>query len=394
MGSRNSISLSGRKSELKFFFLGLLIFCSLALWSQTSNSDFERIKLFADDSEFSGIAISPDNHSVAVSFRKSQPVKIIDWDTQQVNRELNAGNWASGSMVSFSPTGKYLLLQELEYTDFSQNKKRSVNFEIVDLQSGNSVKKFDNVQDVIIAPDENTAISLNADEITFWNLPSGTKEKSMNIPGTGNAIALSPDGKTLAISHPINSAAIKSQFKKDRKGLKNTVKFKQMVSFYSPESGAMMKTISEFYDVIYNLSYLPEGDMLIVYQTPDIHVQINNRKLSYVNLIDITAQAPLRRGFTSMSLSQPDLKTNEDHQFFAINSKGNRFQEIHLYKYETGELEKRFELGHRLFEKVDGEKIINGSRPAFIFLPDNQSILIAMGNQLIKWNIEFNTSEQ
>ena len=87
-----------------------------------------------------------------------------------------------------------------------------------------------------------------------------------------------------------------------------------------------------------------------------------------------------------MSITQPDLKISTDKKLFAINSKGNRFQEMHLYNYETGELEKRFELANRLFEKSDGERIINSSRPAFVFLPDNQSILIAMGNQLIKWN--------
>lgn len=382
------------KSKIRKIILpALLILFSLTVYSQTSNSDFERVKL-DDYSEFSGIAISPDQKTLAVTAKKSAPVKLFDWNSQKVTREINAGNWLTGSTVSFSVGGKFLLLQEIGRTDFSQNIDREINFEVVDVASGNSIRKFEKIQDVVISPDEKHAISLGNDEITFWSLPSGDKIKSFSIAGAGNAIALSPDGKILAISQTINSDDFKNQFKKDKKGLKNAVKFKQVVGLYNPESGAKIKAIGEFYDVIYNLSFLPEGDMLFVYQTPDVRIQINNKKLSYINLIDGKKQEPLRKGFTSMSTAQPDMKTSGDYRFFAINSKGTRFQEMHLYNYETGELEKRFELGHRLFEKVDGEKLINGSRPAFIFLPDNQSILIAMGNQLIKWNIEFNTTEQ
>ncbi len=93
-------------------------------------------------------------------------------------------------------------------------------------------------------------------------------------------------------------------------------------------------------------------------------------------------QEPLRKGFTSMSVNQPELKISNDHYWFAISSKGNRFQEIHLYDSETGTLQKRFELGNRLFEKVDGQKLSSDSRPSFNFLPGNQSILIAMGKSI------------
>jgi len=95
-----------------------------------------------------------------------------------------------------------------------------------------------------------------------------------------------------------------------------------------------------------------------------------------------------------MSVNQPELKMSNNHNWFAISSKGTRFQEIHLYDSETGTLQKRFELGNRLFEKVDGIKLTSDSRPSLTFLPDDQSILVAMGNQLVVWNLELNTLEQ
>jgi hypothetical protein len=380
-----------RKIQLRKIILpGFLILLSLTLWSQTSNSDFERIKLISDDNEFSGIAISPDQQTLAVTAKKSAPIKLIDWNSQKVTREINAGSWLSGSTVSFSDGGKYLLLQEIGYTDFSQNKQRNTDFEIVDVVLGNSLRKFDQVQDVIISSDEKQAISLRNDEVTFWSLASGNKEKSFNISSPGNAIALSPDGKTLAVSQMVNADEFKNQFKKDKKGLKYAVNYRQLVSLYNAVNGQKIKTVGEFYDVIYDLRFLPESDILFVYQTPDIRVQAKEKQLSYINLIDVVKMEPLRKGFTSMSTDQPELKISNDKKMFAINSKGNRFQEMHLYNYETGELEKRFELGHRLFEKVDGEKMINSSHPVFVFLPDDQSILVAMGNQLIKWNLEIN----
>lgn len=370
--------------------LALLILLSPLAYGQTSNSDFERIKLIGSESELSGLTLSPDQRTLAVSFARSEPIKLIDWQNQKVRGEINAAIWNSGSRLNFSASGKYLLAQEIGFSDFSQNKDRTIDYEIIDPASGKLVKRFEKVQDVTISATENLAVSLNEDEITYWQLPSGEKIKSFTIPGATNAVALSTDGKVLAVSQIVDPNDFKSQFKKDKKGLKNVSKFKQVVGLYDAASGKKIKTVPEFYDLVYNMAFLPGENILLVYQTPDIRIQVQNRNLSYVNLIDMETMEPMRKGFTSMSLNQPDLKTSSDLRYFAINSKGNRFQEMHLYNYDTASLEKRFELAHRLFEKADGERIIKSSRPAFVFLPDNRSILIGMGNQLIKWNFENN----
>ncbi len=390
MNLSNSRNQTKRRCRLRIYFLGILLINSLSLWSQTSNSDFERIKLFSPGVEYSGIALSPDKNTIAISAKKLEPVKIVDWKNQKIIQEINAGNWTYGSKISYSESGKYLLLQELNYMDFSQNKKRNIGFEIIDAANGKSVKRYENVQDVIVSSDEKYAVSLSNDEVTCWNLAGGSIEKSITVPGAANAIALSSDGKTLAVSVIINHNDLKDRFKKDKKSLNNAVKFKQMVSLYDMESKSRIKTVSELYDLIYNLSFLPEGNFLSVYQTPEIRIQVNNNKQSFINLIDMSTQEPIRKGFTSMSIAQPELKFSSDNKLLAINSKGSRFQEIHLYDSETGTLQKRFELASRLFEKSDGEKLQSDPRPTFVFLPGDQEILIAIGNQLIKWNLESN----
>jgi WD40 repeat protein len=390
----NSTNQVNKKSRMKLSILGILILLSLSLWSQTSNSDFERIKLATDENEFSGIALSPDNNTIAISTKKSSTVKIMDWTNRKVRQEINAGNWNLGSKISYSDGGKYLLQQEISYMDFNQNSDRSIDFEIIDAATGKQIKRFEKVQDVVISSDEKYAVCLSNDEANFWNLINGAKEKSISIPGASKAIALSPDGKTLAVSKTINPIDLKSRFKKDKKGLKNAAKYKQMISLFDVQASAKIKTVDELYDVIYNLGFSPDGAILFVFQTPDIRNQVNNNKQTFINLIDVAKQEPLRKGFTSMSVNQPELKISNDQKWFAISSKGTRFQEIHLYDSETGTLQKRFELGSRLFEKVDGIKLTSDSRPSFTFLPDDQSILIAMGNQLVVWNVELNSLEQ
>jgi len=390
----NSTNQVNRKSRLKLYFSGIFILLSLSLWSQTSNSNFERIKLITDENEYSGIALSPDKNTIAISTKKSSTVKIMDWTNRKFIQEFNSGSWNLGSKISYSDGGKYLFQQEISYLDFSQNIDRSIDFEIIDSATGKQIKRFEKVQDVVISSDEKYSVCLSNDEATFWNLTAGSKEKSIGIPNAAKAIALSPDGKTLAISVMINPEDLKSRFKKDKKGLKNAVKYKQMISLFDVQTSAKIKTVDELYDVIYNLSFSPDGALLFVSQTPDIRNQVNNNKQTIINLIEVATQEPLRKGFTSMSVNQPELKMSNNHNWFAISSKGTRFQEIHLYDSETGTLQKRFELGNRLFEKVDGIKLSSDSRPSLTFLPDDQSILVAMGNQLVVWNLELNTIEQ
>jgi WD40 repeat protein len=369
-----------------FSFFG----CMQSSFAQSSNSDFERLKIGNQESNLSSVDISPDGKTIAISSKKSSPVQIMDWKSRKVIHEFDAGNWYSGSKIRYSATGKYLLLQELEYKDFSLNKPRNIAFELIDAETGGLVRKFENVQDVLVSDDEKYALSFDEEEIHFWNLTNGSEEKKIHASGAANAIGLSSDGKILAVSEIISPQILKNSFGKDKKGAKAAAKYKQMISLYDVETGSKLKTVAEFYDIIYKLKFSPGGEFIIVSQTPEVSTQISTNKISFISLIDAASYEPLRKGFTSMSIDQPALHFSSDQKFFAINSKGNKFQEIHLYDSETGTLQKRFELGKRIFEKVDGEKLFSDSRPSFAFLPGNQSILIAMGNQLVVWNYEFN----
>ena len=221
---------------LRILLLGLFMFSQHELWSQTTNSDFERIILGSDEVEYSGIALSPDLKTLAICSKKLSPVQLIDWESRKVIQKFNTSDRTYGSKISYSAGGKYLFLQELNYAEFSQNRDRIVDFEIADASTGKRIKSIENVQDAVVSSDEKYAVSLDKDEVTFWNLPDGSKDKSIRVPGAANAVALSPDGKTIAVSEMINEDDIKNQFKKNKKGLKATVKFKQLISLYDVET--------------------------------------------------------------------------------------------------------------------------------------------------------------
>jgi hypothetical protein len=51
---------------------------------------------------------------------------------------------------------------------------------------------------------------------------------------------------------------------------------------------------------------------------------------------------------------------------------------------------KRFELATRLLEKHDDELIVGEMRTSFVFLPDDNTVLLTMGNHLVMWEINLN----
>ncbi len=376
--------------HLIFFLLVMLLSPFVRLYAQTQNSDFDRIKLTEVNKIFSGLALSPDGKTLAVSTKKNEPIKLFDLESQQLISSIEAGKWYAGSRINYSSKGSYLLAQELMFYDLIENKRRKYNFELIDVSTGTIVKSFDDVQEVMVSNDEQSVACLSQGVITLYALQGGASEKAIRVEDAADAFALSPDGKTLVVSHLVSAAMLKAdpRFKKNKKAAKMALKYQQQISFYDVESGKRLKTLNDLYDIIYRLRWSDDGAHVYVFQLPHLKVMTSKQLMATVNMVDAASMTSIRRGLTSQAIGHPDIRLSHDGKWFAINSKGRKYQEIHLYDYASGNLEKRFELGQRLFQKGDdGERLLQDERPSFVFLPDNQSILIAMGNQLVVWNI-------
>ncbi|RLD52608.1 MAG: hypothetical protein DRJ05_17290, partial [Bacteroidetes bacterium] len=107
---------------------------------------------------------------------------------------------------------------------------------------------------------------------------------------------------------------------------------------------------------------------------------------TYISIIDGFSGEPQRRGFNSQSIYEPDFKLSPDGKLFGIVSHQARFLELHIYDAETRKMLYRYTQSFRLFEKSEGEFTMPDSRASFVFLPNEETIVMTMGNRLIYWN--------
>ncbi|MEZ5084065.1 MAG: hypothetical protein R2750_11545 [Bacteroidales bacterium] len=377
----------------KFIFsLIFLLQITLAGVCQGPTHDFERVRMGNAKHILCGLDISPDGQYLAISSVQSFPFYIFDWQGRTVKQEFSVGNWYAGSYIRYSADGRYIILQKLLYADWAQNKDKEVTFEIIEAATGKVVKRFDSYHALTISPDSKYAISLSGEEVAFWDLSSGSKEKSFKVNSATNGVAISPDGRKVAVSHRALEIDLENnpRFKKDKKALKNVVKYKQQVSVYNAETFEKEYTVDEFYDIIYRLKYSPDGKTLFCVQIPHLKSDAKgNKRQTFISTINGETGEPLRKGFTSQSNYEPDFKLSHNGKLFGLVSLGEKFPEIHIYDFETGRMLHRFELSVRMFEKKDGEWVANtDGRSSFVFLPDDKTVVFTMGNHLIYWKIE------
>ncbi|MCB0824066.1 MAG: hypothetical protein KDC09_15320 [Bacteroidales bacterium] len=359
--------------------------------AQSSSTDFERVSIGDTKQILCGLSLAPDQSYLAISSIQSFPLYKYDYENRQVIEEFNVGNWYAGSKVEHSKNGKYILLQQLFYLDWALNKDREVDFEIIDAATGQRVKRFTEYHAVTITPDEKFAVTLTADEIAFWELPSGNKSRSFKVANATNGLAISPDGKSIVVSHHTDEDIIKKdpKYKKNKKAKKAAIKYKQQISVFDYETFERKTTIAELYDIVYRLEYSANGGVLFVLQIPHMKAQnsTTNRQ-TYISTVDMFAVEPLRIGFTSQAPYEPDFKVSYDNKLFGVVSKGTKFLEIHIYDLTTGKMIARFEQSYRLFEKTEAGMTMADSRISFVFLPDNKTVVMTMGPHLIYWHLD------
>lgn len=376
-----------------FLVLFTLIFFQIQLKAQYSETDFERIKTSDLENKISGIDLAPDGKTLVLSQTRSKPVIIMDRETRQVTRKFNAGQWWSGASVTYSPQGKYLLLGQLMFIDFSKNKTRELPFDVIDASTGQQILSVEKCQDLIITRDEKYAVALAGTEVGFYALPSGKKEKSFVVEGLTSAVAESPDGKMIAVSRKValDDLSEQAHSRKNKKSRKFTLKYKEVISLFDAKTFKPVFTVSEFYDKVYRLKFSTDGKYLFCLQIPPAKARTVSDPMVYVNFVEMPSGQPLRKAFTGQAVYEPGFELSHNGKMAALATKGSKFQEINLYDLESGQMLKRFELSHRLFEKdEEGLKVNDGSSPSMVFLPEDDSLLISLSNHLILWDLNLN----
>ncbi|MBN3035679.1 MAG: WD40 repeat domain-containing protein [Bacteroidales bacterium] len=360
------------------------------LCAQGTNMDFEKIMVGDNLHILSGAALAPDNNTLAVSSVQSYPLYLFDLAKREVTGQFDVGNWYAGSRLDYSSSGKYILLQQMCYMDMAPNKDREVMFEIMEPATGRKVLFFDKYHSVVITPDEQYALALTGDEVSFWNLSTGQKESTFTVPEATNSIAVSPDGRHIALSHKPDADALERdpRYKKDKKGLKAILNYKQQVSIYDAATLQRICTVDEWYDIIYNLRYSDDGAYLFCLNIPHARAStaVGNRQ-NFVSVVDVNGEyQAMRSVFPSNSSYEPEFRMSPDGKLFGITSLG-KSPEIIIYDFAKAQPVSRFELSYRFFESIGKEQFPSDGRVAFDFMPDSRSVIMTFGNMLVLWKI-------
>ena len=337
----------------------------------------------------SWVDVSPDGTTVAASATQGFPFRFYPTDRPEEVRSIDVGNWYAGSRARYSPTGRYMILQQLFYLDFAPNKDRPIKYELVDVASGGIVRTFEDLFAASLTPDETTVMTLDKDGIHFVDLASGARDHAKSIQRTGNAVAISPDGNRFAVAHRPTKQEVEAipTVRNDKDAIKAGVKQGQIVIVYDMATRQPLFTLPELFDKVFRLEYSGDGLDLWIHAKPHTRKGGNpNPNQSYVEVADAATGAMRRTSFPSLAIYEPDLRLSPDGKLFAIGSQGPKFLEVHLYDRATGRMVDRYELSFRLFENLKkGEWVHGDGRLSFCFLPDNRRMLLTAGNRLIEW---------
>lgn len=378
----------------KFIWTGLLATIAHSpfhLISQGTNFEFEKVQIGDAKNILAWIDMAPDNKTMVVSSTQSFPLYIFDWETKELLKQYDVGNWYAGSRASFSKGGKYVLLQQLFYMDFAPNKDREVNFEVFDAGTGESMLNFGDYQDAKITADDKYLITLQGGvKVGIHEIATRKEVRSFSVPQAANALAVSADGKLVAVSHKTYAEdllknPIYVNNKKNRPIYEN---YKQQVSVYDFGTEKKLYTIDAFYDIIYRMEYTDDGKYLFVYSIPHEKLQGPSGRKSYVEVVNAQTGEPLRLSFGSLANYEPDFKLSHSGKYFGITSLGLKFPELHIYDFETNIMLRRFELSYRLFEKTSQGEFPGDGRVSFMFLPGDEEVVMTFGNRLIYWKLD------
>ncbi|MBL7951082.1 MAG: hypothetical protein JNM62_05125 [Flavobacteriales bacterium] len=343
----------------------------------------------ADKHVHSWIDRSPDGRTLAASGTSASPLLILDANDLSVLRRIDIGDWKVGTRVTHSRNGKYLLLEAIEYLPYSPRGKNERRFAVVEHATGQLVVNDVKAYAAEINAEEETLYFVGKDGVQMLHIASGAIQKAPGLVREATALALSPDGRHIALAYdPAEEdlARIPS-IRNDKKVIKAALKIGQVVHVHDLSSGAFLFSVQELFDRAFRLRYSTDGRELWIHAKPASHKSANpDVTLSYVDVADPGTGVMQRASFPSHAIYEPTFCANGDNTRFAIGSQKGWRLEVHLYDRTNGSMAGRFILDERLFSKLkeQGEKW-SDQRVGFALLPDGKRMLMTMGSRLIEW---------
>ncbi|MBK8499067.1 MAG: WD40 repeat domain-containing protein [Flavobacteriales bacterium] len=374
----------------------LALLCLLALLGvaqehvQRDQDEAERIAITGNQAITSCLELMPDGHTLLVGTTQDHPVYVMDTRDWTVLRTIDVDGYYAGPEVKASAGGTYLMLRQRFYIDWRVNKDRLVRHEVVDFATGRTVLTITEAHDAQISPDERFIYSLEGEQVTVRSLPDGKDIRRINVPLTRAALAISPDGNMIAVSHRPTQPQLETvpSMRNDKSGLKPALKFREMVSVFDVATGRLLGTIPEVYDVIYDMTFTATGDRLLIYAIP--HEKLNpgaagvvlaGRK-GIVNMVEMPAMTPIRTAFLSL-MNEPQVEPNLQGDRIALASVDGTIngRKVYVYNMATGEFTLDLDMNTRWRTDVKEKEYHDGGVP-YHFLADGRTLAIGSGAYL------------
>lgn len=367
-------------------FLSSLLGISLAQ-SQTS---YKLIDLPGQHA-VSSIELSPDGAFLAIGTSQG-PLYFWDWKTKEVTRTIDVGDYYAGPSLRFSPDGKYLMLQQQYFTDWNLNKDKPGRVEVVEVSSGKSLFVNASVHSASFAAGTKL-IALEGNDVCVYDFVKGEKVKCQTIANSSFTVAVSPDGKTFALSKkPVASDLTDiPSLRSDKTAQKEALKRREVVEFYDLEKFTKLRACTDVFDIVYSMRFSDDGQRLFVYNAPHTKLQTGTGRQGYINRI-IVSTGEVTRAIYSTSVTEPDFKENANTAIVgntSVEMQPKIVPVILLCDAATARPLKVFEINVRLGEGIREGILITG-RTSFSFLPDNKTVVVGYGGKLALWEPELN----
>lgn len=364
---------------------------SLTLVGQGHLENVEKFQVGDNLHLISSIAISPNGETLAVARVQGAPLDLYDLKTESLiaSYDVSNGHYA-GPILQFSKTGKYLMLEQQFYFNWNENKDKAVKYTVIDPESGNVLWQEDGLQDAQVSPDETQLAAVKRNKVVFYDLPTGSKSRELDVEGLRNALCFNADGSGMFIAHKLNKAEAESvpTIRSDKKAVKYAVKFQEGVSLFDVNTLEKLQFFPESFDHVYDMKLNASGTKVYVFSK--LSTKAGGRvNQGNVLLFDI-ASGQLERGGFVTNLALIDYGGSSKDSYFGIVSSDGRSKLpiVQVCDPENADILAIFTIDKGIYEGVKSKEF-QGAQMSIDFSKDERYLFVSSGNVIYRWEIEY-----
>jgi hypothetical protein len=352
-----------------------LVFSALPMVAQVVNEDdLRKQELRGNDAALVALEYVPEGGTVWALVAQGDRIQEVDTATWSVRRSIPLQGFGQGAALTASPDGRYMLLKGSPPPS-SPDKRREAHLAVLEVRSGAVVLDVPQALDGCLIPGQEALATLNEGQVTIHDFHGGSR--SMEVPGAAWALAVDPSGERFAVSRHPGTAELEQvpSMRNDRKNMKAALKYRQMVSVHRLQDGAPVRWVPAVYDLVQDLRYSTDGEVLLVHSVADPRSGIAAG--GHLELVRAKDQEPLRPSFMSWT-ARPVPAISPDGRTLALGStEGRNKRKLTLYELATGSTLLMIDLEQkRRYDKAEGE--MHDARLGYTWLPDGR-LLVAQG---------------